>query len=75
MTKLMVIYRDQRMRQEDFVRRFLDCLQDETAWFQVEFNKEPQDTDKAGYHVVNFLQTKQKSANRDFNNERKVKKV
>ena len=67
-------YRDQRTRQEDLVRRFLDGLQDETARFQVEFNKEPQDIDEAVYHVVNFLQTRQKSANRDFNNDRKVKK-
>ena len=68
-------YRDQRMCQEDLVRRFLDGLQDETARFQVEFNKEPQDINEAVYHVVNFLQTRQKSANRDFNNDRKVKKM
>ena len=55
-------YRDQRTHQrthqEDLVRRFLDGLQDETARFQVEFNKEPKDIDEAVYHVVNFLQTR-----------------
>ena len=67
-------YRDQRTRQEDLVRRFLDDLQDETARFQVEFNKEPRDIDEAVYHVVNFLQTRQKPLNRDLDNDRKVKK-
>lgn len=53
--------RDQKTRQEDLVRRFIDGLRDNDARFEIEYNKEPEDIDEAVYHAVNFLQTKRRS--------------
>ena len=39
------------------VRRFLDGLKDQEAGFKVKYHKEPEDIDKAVYHVVHFIQT------------------
>ncbi|CAC5355424.1 unnamed protein product [Mytilus coruscus] len=49
---------DRQTRREDLLRRFLDGLQDDTARFQAEYNKEPHDIDEAVAHVVNFVETK-----------------
>lgn len=51
-------FRDEKTRQEDLVRRFLDGLRDSDARFEIEYNKEPEDIDDAVYHAVNFVQTK-----------------
>ena len=64
-------YRDERTRQEDLVRRFLDGLRDDEARFEVEFNKEPENIDDAVYHVVNFIQTRRQT---DYNPEKKGKR-
>ena len=53
--------RDCKTRQEDLVRRFLDGLKDQEARFEVEYHKEPEDIDKAVYHVVNFIQTRRRN--------------
>ena len=53
--------RDQKTRQEDLVRRFIDGLRDNEARFKKEYNKGPEDIDEAVYHAVNFLQTKRRS--------------
>ena len=39
--------RDEKTRQEDLVRRFLDGLKDHKARFEIEFHKEPDDIDDA----------------------------
>ena len=66
-------YRDQRTRQEDLVRRFLDGLVDDEARFEVEYHKEPSTIDDAVYQVVNFLQTKHQSNSAPYG-ERKMRK-
>ena len=65
--------RDQKTRQEDLVRRFIDGLRDNEARFEIEYNKEPEDINEAVYHAVNFLQTKRRS-NPDAFLDRKFKK-
>ncbi|CAC5371474.1 unnamed protein product [Mytilus coruscus] len=57
--------RDRQTRREDLLRRFLDGLQDDTARFQVEYNKEPHDIDEAVAHVVNFVETKARLSKSD----------
>ena len=53
--------KDCKIRQEDSVRRFLDDLKDNKARFEVECHKEPEDIDKAIYHVVDFIQTRRRN--------------
>ena len=48
--------RDERTRNEDLVRWFLDGLYDEEIRFEVEFNKEPRTIDEALYHAVTLIQ-------------------
>ena len=70
--------RDEKTRQEDLLRRFLDGLLDEQARFQVEFNKDPSNIDDAVYDVVNFLETTKRSRasdNGDKRNRRSVRLV
>ena len=55
-------FRDEKTRQEDLVRRFLDGLRDSDARFEIEYNKEPEDIDEAVYHTVNFVQTKHRGS-------------
>lgn len=55
-------FRDEKTRQEDLVRRFLDGLRDSDARFEIEYNKEPEDIDEAVYHAVNFVQTKHRGS-------------
>ncbi len=50
--------RDERTREEDLLRRFLDGLTDEKAKVQVEFVKAPSCIDEAVSEVVNFVETK-----------------
>ena len=52
-------FRDDRTRQEDLVRRFLDGLKDSEARFEIE---EPSNIDEAVRHAVNFVQTKRRNA-------------
>ena len=52
---------DEKTRQEDLVRRFLDGLKDHEARFEIEIHKEPDDIDDAVYHAVNILQTRRRS--------------
>ena len=54
--------RDRSTRCEDLLRRFLDGILDEGARFQVEYVKEPKDIDSAVYEVVNFIDTRKRSA-------------
>lgn len=65
--------RDCQTRQEDLVRRFLDGLRDQEARFEVEYHKEPEDIDKAVYHVVNFIQTRRRNYSGAYA-DRKTKK-
>ena len=58
--------RDEKVRQEDLVRRFLDGLKDDEARFKIEFHKETDDIDNAVYHAVNFLQTRRRSSGDNF---------
>ena len=51
-------FRDDRTRQEDLVRRFLDGLKGSEARFEIEFNKEPANIDEPVYHAINFVQTR-----------------
>ena len=66
-------FRGERTRQEDLVRRFLDGLRDSDARFEVEYNKEPVNIDKAVFHVVNFVQTKRRWPSEE-SSERKFKR-
>jgi len=52
--------RDEKTRQEDLLRRFLDGLTDEKAKFQVEFVKAPISIDEAVDEVVNYTETQNK---------------
>ncbi|CAC5392807.1 unnamed protein product [Mytilus coruscus] len=61
-------------RREDLLRRFLDGLQDDTARFQVEYNKEPHDIDEVVAHVVNFVETKARLSKSDPYYERKPRR-
>ena len=54
--------RDRSTRREDLLRRFLDGILDEGARFQVEYVKEPKHIDAAVYEVVNFVDTRKRSA-------------
>ena len=54
--------RDRSTRREDLLRRFLDRILDEGARFQVEYVKELKHIDSAVYEVVNFLNTRKRSA-------------
>ncbi|MEW8545026.1 MAG: hypothetical protein AB2693_15995, partial [Candidatus Thiodiazotropha sp.] len=54
--------RDNKTRQEDLVRRFLDGMRDSEARFEIEYHKEPDDIDEAVYHAVNFIQTRRRSS-------------
>ena len=65
--------RDERTRQEDLVRRFLDGLKDHEARFEIEYHKEPDVIEDAVYHAVNFLQTKRRSTFESYT-DRKFKK-
>ena len=65
--------RDERTRQENLVRRFLDGLKDHEARFEIEFRKEPDDIDTAVYHAVNFLQTRRRSSGENYS-DRKSKR-
>ena len=65
--------RDARTRKEDLVRRFLNGLRDNDARFEIEYNKEPEDRDKAVNHAINFLQTRRRS-NPDAFAKKKFKK-
>lgn len=49
-------YRDPHTRNEDLVQRFLDGLLDEDIRFEVEYLKEPENIDKAVFHVLNMIQ-------------------
>ena len=68
-------YRDAATRQEDLVRRFLDGLWDEEARFEVEFHKEPTTIDEAVYFVVCYLQTKQRTGERQRKPVRETRKA
>ena len=59
-------FRDNRTRQEDLVRRFLDGLRDGDACFEVEFNKEPEDINEAVYQAVSFVQTRHRNFKEHF---------
>ena len=65
--------RDNKTRQEDLVRRFLDGMKDNEARFEIEFHKEPEDIDQAVYHAVNFIQTRRRSSS-DHNDDKKFKR-
>lgn len=65
--------RDEKTRQEDLVRRFLDGLRDHEARFEIEFHKEPSNIEEAVYHAVNFVQTKRRSSTEAYT-DRKFKK-
>lgn len=54
-------HRDNRVKQEDLVRRFLDGLKEDDARFEVEFHKDPQSIESAVYHVVNLEQTRRRA--------------
>ncbi|CAC5411465.1 unnamed protein product [Mytilus coruscus] len=58
----------------NYLEEFLDGLQDDTAWFQVEYNKEPHDIDEAVAHVVNFVETKARLSKSDPYCERKPRR-
>ena len=60
--------RDEQTRREDLLRRFLDGIYDEGARFHVEYVKEPEDIDAAVYEVVNFMQTRRRTATRKEGN-------
>ena len=47
--------RDNKTKREDLVRRFLDGMQDNEAFFEIYYHKEPDDIDEAVYHAVNFI--------------------
>ena len=66
-------FRDDRTRQEDLVRRFLDGLRDSDARFEIEYNKEPDNIDEAVYHAVNFVQTRHRNSSEHYS-DRKQKK-
>ncbi|MEW8546416.1 MAG: hypothetical protein AB2693_23100, partial [Candidatus Thiodiazotropha sp.] len=66
-------FRDEKTRQEDLVRRFLDGLRDGDARFEIEYNKEPEDIDEAVYHAVNFVQTKHRGST-EGSSDRKFKR-
>ena len=55
-------HRGRSTRREDLLRRFLDGILDEGARFQVEYVKEPKNIDAAVYEVVNFVDTRERSA-------------
>ena len=57
MKRLYAKANDEKTRQEDLVRRFLD----HEARFEIEFYKEPDDIDNAFHQAVNFLQTRRRS--------------
>ena len=50
--------RDERTRQEDLLRRFLDGLEDEATQFHVEYIKDPGSIDEAAQEVLHYLATK-----------------
>lgn len=64
-------YRDQRTRDEDLTRKFLDGLYDEDVKFEVEYHKEPDNIDEAVFHVVNYIQTR----NSDRRNRRGIRRA
>ena len=66
-------FRDNKTRQEDLVRRFLDGMRDSEARFEIEYHKEPDDIDEAVYHAVNFIQTRRRSSQVAFG-DKKFKK-
>ncbi|CAC5405011.1 unnamed protein product [Mytilus coruscus] len=66
--------RDRQTRREDLLRRFLDGLQDDTARFQVEYNKKTHDIDEAVAHVVNFVETKARLSKSDPYYDRKPRR-
>ena len=57
--------RDRDTRREDLLRRFLDGIQDDATRFQVEYNKEPHDIDKAVFDVINCQETKKRTFTED----------
>ena len=65
-------YRDRHIREEDLVRRFLDGLRDDDIRFEVEYHKEPDTLDKAVYHVVNMIQTRNNRDRRYRDNTRRA---
>ncbi|CAC5411490.1 unnamed protein product [Mytilus coruscus] len=65
---------DRQTRREDLLRKLLDGLRDDTARFQVEYNKEPHDIDEAVAHVVNFVETKARLSKSDPYYERKPRR-
>ena len=52
------MHRDQRTRNEDLLRRFMDGLLDEKAKFEVEYVKDPTTIDEAVLQVITYLETK-----------------
>jgi hypothetical protein len=50
--------RDPETRQHDLLRRFLDGLQDESARFEIEYFKTPNDIDEAVSLTVEYLETR-----------------
>lgn len=62
--------RDPDTRCEDLLRCFLDGILDEGAHFQVEYIKEPEEIDEAVYEVVNFLETRKRTATLDSEDRR-----
>ena len=66
--------RNETIRQEDLVRRFLDGLRDSEVRFEVEYHKDPQNIDEAVFHVVRFIQTRQ-GRDRDPYGEKKMRKL
>ena len=63
-------FRDDRTRQEDLVRRFLDGLRDSDARFEIEYNKEPDNIDEAVYHAVNFVQTRHRNSSEHYSDRK-----
>ena len=62
-------FRDKKTRQENLVRRFLDVLRDSDAYFEMEYNKEPEDI----HNAVNVMQTKHRGY-ADWSSDRKFKR-
>ena len=57
------------------MRRFLDGLKDDEVRCEVEYVKDPSDIDEAVFHVVNFIQTRQKHTSSPYNDKKMRKFV
>ena len=52
------VKRNPESRREGLLRRFLNCLTDDQARFDVEYHKDPSNIDEAVSHVVNYMEAR-----------------